>query len=105
MNSAHPELSFPSQHSQGDLFVVTTDGEIEAGISKTKLTQDNFVKKWREPRIDQPDFVPRGIEAEPKRRLKQREGRGRGPSLRRASDRIQRRTPPTPALETAKQLR
>ncbi len=66
VNRCHTELSFPPQHPQRNFSIVTTNGEIEAGISKTKLTQYNLIKEWRKSRIYQTDFVTRGIEAEPK---------------------------------------
>jgi hypothetical protein len=57
MNGAYPKLPFPPQRPQRNLFVVTADGEIRAGVSEAQVTDDRFVQKRREPWIDPPNFI------------------------------------------------
>ena len=84
---------------------MTADQQVDAGFAQPQVAQHDFIEENGQPWIAQADLRSLGIEFEPKRRFQQRERRGAGPGLRRASDRIKRRPAMALAAEAAEQFR
>src|ERR1019366_8910893 len=72
--------------------IVAPDPKIDIRRAELQIAQHHFLEKRRHPGIVQPDFIRERIELEAERGLQERKRGCGGPGLRRACDRIERRT-------------
>src|SRR5437588_4099056 len=84
---------------------MASDDNIHAGFAQSEVAQRRLGNERRQTRVDELDFARRWVKPQSERCFEQGEWRGAGPGLRRAGNRIKRRSPSASTLETAEQFR
>src|SRR5215475_4809224 len=93
-----------AQELDRNAIAVAAGDQIDTALTEPQVAQLDLVEERGQARIGEADFAALRVKFEPERGLQEQERGGACPRLRRTSDRIERRTPPAPALEAAEQF-
>src|SRR5215217_2868271 len=91
VNDDNPDLALAPGYRCRHLAAESVQHDIRHRIAEAQPAYMQMLEKTGQHRLLEADLAGKVIEFQPEARLNQREHRGAGPGLRRASDRIHRR--------------